>query len=219
MSVYSKEFFERVRAARLAKESPVSEGEHTREEEIICILFRLLFLYSSARKNGEELMAWYRFDKIEGDLAEEFGLSLDEPAFELASKAGRCPRKLANRLGRDQKKLSDLAFAPGKVDPVNDKRPVKFLQFRQVTAKAMHAINESRKGRSRVKRETTPSVPAKEGRDDAQLNVTYSGPLTEAEIRALFDPVRQRMEAKGYTKDQIRARLDKFRKRQRDALP
>ena len=91
-------------------------------------------------------MALYRLHNIEGDLAEEFGLSLDEPAFELASKAGRCLQKLANRLKRDQKDLSDLAFAPGKVDPVNDERPVKFLEFRHKIAKAMRAINEPRKG-------------------------------------------------------------------------
>jgi hypothetical protein len=42
-------------------------------------------------------------------------------------------------------------------------------------------------------------------------------PLTEAEIRALFDPVRKRMEAKGRTEDEIQARLDSFRKRQRGA--
>ena len=45
-----------------------------------------------------------------------------------------------------------------------------------------------------------------------------SKPLTEGEIRTLFDPVRKRMEAKGcYTKEQIHARFDEFRKRQRDA--
>ena len=45
-----------------------------------------------------------------------------------------------------------------------------------------------------------------------------SKPLTEGEIRALFEPVRKRMEAKGcYTKEEIRTRFDEFRKRQRDA--
>ena len=42
-------------------------------------------------------------------------------------------------------------------------------------------------------------------------------PLTEDEISALFAPVRKRMVAKGYSEDQIRARLDGFRKRQRTA--
>jgi hypothetical protein len=42
-------------------------------------------------------------------------------------------------------------------------------------------------------------------------------PLTEDEICALFAPVRKRMVAKGYSEDQIRARLDGFRKRQRTA--
>ena len=141
---YSKEVFDRVRAAREAKQSPIPEGVHTREEQIICLLFRLAFFYSSARANGEEVMALYRLHNIEGDVAEEFGLSVDDSAFELALKAGRNLQKLATRLKRDQKDLSALAFAPGKVDPVNDKRPVKFLQFRHRTAKAMRAINEIR---------------------------------------------------------------------------
>lgn len=42
-------------------------------------------------------------------------------------------------------------------------------------------------------------------------------PLTEDKIRALFDPIRKRMKAKGKTEDEIRARLDDFRKRQRAA--
>jgi len=42
-------------------------------------------------------------------------------------------------------------------------------------------------------------------------------PLTESDIRALFEPVRERMLNKGYREDQIRARWEKFRKRQRDA--
>jgi len=46
---------------------------------------------------------------------------------------------------------------------------------------------------------------------------TPQRPLTEAEIPALFDPVRQRMEAKGYNEDEIRARLDRFRERERAA--
>jgi hypothetical protein len=50
----------------------------------------------------------------------------------------------------------------------------------------------------------------------AQFNATPQR-LTEAEIRDLFEPVRKRMEVKGYSGDQIRARLDKLRKRQRDA--
>jgi transcriptional regulator with XRE-family HTH domain len=141
---YSKEVFDRVRAARQAKQSPIPEGEHTREEQIICLLFRLAFIYSSARANGEEAMALYRFHNFEEDIAEEFGLSLDGSAFELALTAGRSFQRLANRLKREQKDLSALAFAPGKVDPVNDKRPVKFLQFRHRTAKAMRAINQPR---------------------------------------------------------------------------
>ena len=45
-----------------------------------------------------------------------------------------------------------------------------------------------------------------------------SKPLTEGEIRVLFEPVRKRMVAKRrYTKEEIRTRLDQFRKRQRDA--
>jgi transcriptional regulator with XRE-family HTH domain len=47
--------------------------------------------------------------------------------------------------------------------------------------------------------------------------ITGDKPLTEAEIRALFDPVRKRMEGKGFRENEIRARLDAFRKRQRDA--
>ena len=43
-------------------------------------------------------------------------------------------------------------------------------------------------------------------------------PLTEGEIRVLFEPVRKRMVARRcYTKEEIRTRLDQFRKRQRDA--
>ena len=41
--------------------------------------------------------------------------------------------------------------------------------------------------------------------------------LTEDEICALFAPTRKRMEAKGYTEEEIRERLDRFRKRQREA--
>ena len=149
---YSKEVFDRVRAAREAKQPTIPEGEHTREEQVVCILFRLAFFYSSARANGEEVMAVYRLSNFEADIAEEFGLSIDDSAFELASKAGRCLQKLTTRLKRDQKSLSDLSFAPGKVDPVNDERPVKFLQFRHITAKAMGAINEPRKGDSKAKR-------------------------------------------------------------------
>jgi transcriptional regulator with XRE-family HTH domain len=152
---YSKEFFDRVRAMRLAKESP--EGEHTREEQMICLLFRLLCIYESARVAGEDMMALYRLHGFEGDLAEHFGLSLDEPAFELALKAGRSLQKLTTRLKRDQKDLSALSFGPGKVDPVNDTRPVKFLQFRHRTAKAMRAINEPRKGNSKARGKKVPS--------------------------------------------------------------
>jgi hypothetical protein len=45
----------------------------------------------------------------------------------------------------------------------------------------------------------------------------HKRPLTEDEIRALFDPIRKRMEAKGKTKNEIRIRLDRFRKQQREA--
>jgi hypothetical protein len=41
-------------------------------------------------------------------------------------------------------------------------------------------------------------------------------PLTEGEIRALFEPVRRRMKAKGLSDDQIRHRFDEFRKRSRN---
>jgi transcriptional regulator with XRE-family HTH domain len=143
---YSKKVFDRVRAMRLAKEFP--EGEHTREEQIICLLFRLLFFYSSARSNGEEVMALYRLHNIEGDLAEEFGLSLDEPAFELASKATGCLQTLVNRLKRDQNDLRGLAFGPGKAEPI------KFLQLRHRMAKAIRAIYGSRNGDLMVKRKT-----------------------------------------------------------------
>ena len=44
--------------------------------------------------------------------------------------------------------------------------------------------------------------------------ITGDKPLTEDEIRTLFEPVRKRMKAKGLSDDQIRARLDEFRKRQ-----
>ena len=57
---YSKEVFDRVRAAREAKQPTIPEGEHTREEQVICLLFRLACIYSSARANGEEVMALYR---------------------------------------------------------------------------------------------------------------------------------------------------------------
>jgi transcriptional regulator with XRE-family HTH domain len=154
---YAKEVFERVRAAREDKKSPFPEGEHTREEQLMCLLFRFTFFYSSARANGEEVMALYRLHDFEGDLAEQFGLSLDEPAFELALKAGRSLQKLTTRLKRDQKDLSALSFGPGKVDPVNDTRPVKFLQFRHRTAKAMRAINEPRKGNSKARGKKVPS--------------------------------------------------------------
>jgi transcriptional regulator with XRE-family HTH domain len=166
---YSKEVFERVRAAREDKQSPIREGEHTREEQIICLLFRLACFYSSARANGEEVMALYRLHNLEGDLAEEFGLLPDEQALKLASKAGRCLQELTTRLKRDQKRLSDLSFAPGKVDPVNDERPVKFLQFRHITAKAMRAINEPRKSDSKAKRK---KVPSKKG-IEAQISATH----------------------------------------------
>ena len=148
---YSKEVFDRVRAARADKKSLIPEGEHTREEQLICLLFRLAFFYSSARAKGEEVMALYRLHNFEGDIAEEFGLSVDDSAFELAKKAGGSLQKLVTRLKRDQKKLSDLAFKPGKVDPVNDERPVKFLQFRHRTAKALRAINEPKaKGKKQM---------------------------------------------------------------------
>ena len=39
-------------------------------------------------------MALYRLHNMEGDIAEEFGLSLDESAFDLAMKAGRCLQRL-----------------------------------------------------------------------------------------------------------------------------
>jgi len=135
---YSKEVFDQVRVMRLAKKSP--EGEHTREEQIICLLLRLLFIYSSTRSNGEEVMTLYRLHNIEGDFAEEFGLSLDEPAFELASKATRCLQTLVNRLKRDQNDLIGLAFGPGKAEPI------KFLQLRHRMAKTIRAIYGSRKG-------------------------------------------------------------------------
>ena len=55
-----------------------------------------------------------------------------------------------------------------------------------------------------------PESPPKEG--------IAPKPLTEDEIRALFEPVRERMKAEGcYTEEQIRVRLDRFRKRQRKA--
>ena len=41
--------------------------------------------------------------------------------------------------------------------------------------------------------------------------------LTEGDIRAVFEPTRKRMKTKGKTEDEIRARLDRFRKRQREA--
>ena len=53
---YSKEVFDRVRAARLAKESPIPEGEHTLEEQIICLLFRLavhLLIRSQQWRRGD----------------------------------------------------------------------------------------------------------------------------------------------------------------------
>jgi hypothetical protein len=46
--------------------------------------------------------------------------------------------------------------------------------------------------------------------------ITGDKPLTEGEIRALFEPVRRRMKAKGLSNDQIRHRFDAFRKRSRD---
>ena len=91
-------------------------------------------------------MALYRLHNFEGDLAEEFGLSPDESDFELALTAARSLQKLANRLKRDQKDLSALAFAPGKAEPL------KFLLFRRAIAKALHAINEPQKGSSKAKR-------------------------------------------------------------------
>jgi transcriptional regulator with XRE-family HTH domain len=150
--LYSKEVFDRVRAARQAKESPFPEGEHTREEQIICLLFRLLCIYSSARTNGEEVMALYRLHNIEGDLAEELGFSADESAFELALEAGRCLPELANYLKRNPENLSDLACAPGEAEPL------KFLLFRRAIAKAMRAINEARKGDSKARCKTQPAV-------------------------------------------------------------
>ena len=79
----------------------------------------------------------------------------------------------ASRLKRDQKDLSALAFAPGKVDPVKDERPVKFLQFHHRTAKAVRAINEPRKGGSKAKRKKGPSKKGIE----AQVSASTPHPL------------------------------------------
>jgi transcriptional regulator with XRE-family HTH domain len=207
--LYSKEVFDRIRAARLAKKSPIPEGEHTGEEQIICLLYQFLCSYSSARSNGEEGMILHRLHSIGGDIAKEFGFSHDDSAFELVLEAGRCLPELANHLNCDPKDLSDLACAPRKAEPI------KFLQFRRRVAKAIRAINETRKVGPRPNVKTRP-VSSKEG-INAQLDAPAPHPLTEDEIRALFAPVRRRMEAKGYSEDQIRSRLDGFRKRQRAA--
>jgi hypothetical protein len=42
-------------------------------------------------------------------------------------------------------------------------------------------------------------------------------PLIEDETRALFEPVRKRMKTKGKSKSEINAKLNSFRKRQREA--
>ena len=158
-------------------------------------------------------MALYRLHNFEGDLAKEFGLSLDKPALELASKAGCSLQKLTNRLKRNQKVLRDFAFEPGKADPV------KFLVFCHRIAMAMRAINAPRKGGSSkaARRKTQPSVLSKERIQGPVQSDATPKLLTEGKTPVIVDLVRTLMEAKGYTEDQIRARLDKLSKRQRDA--
>ena len=73
-----------------------------------------------------------------------------------------------------------------------------------------------RKGGSKAIRKTRP-VPPMEGTGAKVFASAPQRALTEAEIRALFAPTRKRMEAKGKTEEEIRARLDSFRKRQRKA--
>ena len=139
--VFSVEVYNRVRAARLAGQSPIPDGHHTRDEQLQCDLFRFFCIYCAARAQGEDAMMLFSLDTTEAELAKKFGFTLDQATLAFASKATKEMQKLAARLRRVHVKEGDIACTPKSANFFG------LMKLRRRTAKAMRTVNQPKKKR------------------------------------------------------------------------
>jgi transcriptional regulator with XRE-family HTH domain len=133
--MFSIEVYNRVRAARLAGKSPIPDGHHTRDEQLACVLFRILCIYCAARARGEDPMTLFSLDIMEAELAKKFGFTLDRTTLAFASEATKGMQKLATRLKRVRVKEGDIVCTPKSANFFS------LMKLRRRTAKAMPSIN------------------------------------------------------------------------------
>ena len=111
--LYTADVYNRVRTARLAGQSPVPDGHHTRDEQLECVLFRIFAIYCAARAKGEEAMMLHTLDNVEADLTRKYGFVLDRDTLAFASKAIKeMQQRLIARLKQIRVKEGDLACTP-----------------------------------------------------------------------------------------------------------
>ena len=141
--LFTADVYRRVRAARLSGQSPTPDGHHSRDEQIICVLLRLLCIYCAARKRGEDAMALFRLDSAEAELAREFGFTLDQPALTIAAGASKAMQKLASRLKRVRAKEGDIDCTPKTANFFS------LMKLRRRTAKTMRSVNRPKRKHTR----------------------------------------------------------------------
>jgi transcriptional regulator with XRE-family HTH domain len=139
--IFSIDVYNRVRAARLAGESPIPDGHHTRDEQLECFLFRIFCIYCAAQARGEGTMMMFSLDAMEAELAKKFGFTHDQSSLAFASKALKEMEKLKTCLKRIRTKEGDITFSPKSVNFFG------LMKLRRRTAKAMSAVSRPRKKR------------------------------------------------------------------------
>ena len=133
--LYTVDVYNRVRTARLAGQSPIPDGHHTRDEQLECALLRLFVIYCAARAMGEEAMMLHALDIAEAKLVGEYGFVLNPGTLAFASKATKEIQKLTDRLKRVRLKEGDLACTPKTANFFG------LMRLRRRTAKAMQWVN------------------------------------------------------------------------------
>jgi hypothetical protein len=141
--LYTVDVYNRVRAARLAGQSPIPDGHHTRDEQLECVLFRLFTVYCAARAKGEEAMVLHTLDIMEAELTGKYGFALDRHTLAFASNGTGKMQKLVARLKRVRLKEGDLACTPKAANFFT------LMALRRRTAKAMRLVSIPRRARGK----------------------------------------------------------------------
>ena len=137
--LFTVDVYNRVRAARLAGQSPVPDGHHTRDEQLECVMLRLFAVYRAARAKGEEALLLHALDIREAELVRKHGFVLNMGTLDFASKAlGEMQRQTA-QLKRVRRKEGDLSCTPKAANFFT------LMALRRRTAKAMREVNSRRR--------------------------------------------------------------------------